>query len=143
MVRAAEKRGEEGSCRLLVRADLTGICCLCQWASDALLAELVRDRVRGIEERTTTLRAAAGTGTVEDNLADALQDLFGPVTVTIVALITFRDSLRARPREAGVIGIPLAVHLLSADRAGAPPQNVALHKMVTTVIVGSLRPPQS
>ncbi|MFH8561822.1 TetR family transcriptional regulator [Streptomyces sp. NPDC017988] len=76
---------------------------------DAFLAELVLDRVRGIEERTTTLRAAAGTGSVVDNLADALQDLFEPVTVAIVALITFRDGLRARLREAGLTGIPLAV----------------------------------
>ncbi|WP_399920439.1 TetR/AcrR family transcriptional regulator [Streptomyces kanamyceticus] len=76
---------------------------------DAFLAELVLDRVRGIEERTTSLRAAAGTGSVVDNLADALQDLFEPVTVAIVALITFRDGLRARLREAGLTGIPLAV----------------------------------
>ncbi|WP_330237552.1 TetR/AcrR family transcriptional regulator [Streptomyces sp. NBC_00525] len=76
---------------------------------DAFLAELVRDRVRGIEERTTTLRACAGSGNVVDNLADALQDLFGPVTVAIVALITFRDGLRARLREDGLTGIPLAV----------------------------------
>ncbi|MGW7529846.1 TetR/AcrR family transcriptional regulator [Streptomyces sp. NPDC054783] len=76
---------------------------------DTFLAELVLDRVRGIEDRTTTLRAAAGTGSVVDNLADALQDLFGPVTVAIVALITFRDGLRARLREAGLTGIPLAV----------------------------------
>ncbi|MFI1590954.1 TetR/AcrR family transcriptional regulator [Streptomyces halstedii] len=76
---------------------------------DAFLAELVLDRVRGIEDRTTTLRAAAGTGSVVDNLADALRDLFGPVTVAIVALITFRDGLRARLREAGLTGIPLAV----------------------------------
>ncbi|MGW5343496.1 TetR/AcrR family transcriptional regulator [Streptomyces sp. NPDC004050] len=76
---------------------------------DAFLVELVFDRVRGIEDRTTTLRAAAGTGSVVDNLADALQDLFSPVTVAIVALFTFRDGLRARLREAGLIGIPLAV----------------------------------
>ncbi|WP_228048649.1 TetR/AcrR family transcriptional regulator [Streptomyces justiciae] len=75
---------------------------------DAFLAELVLDRVHGIEERTTTLCAAAGTGSVEDNVAEALQDLFGPVTVAIVALITFRDGLRARLREAELPGIPLA-----------------------------------
>ncbi|MGV2915768.1 TetR/AcrR family transcriptional regulator [Streptomyces alfalfae] len=76
---------------------------------DAFLAELVLDRVRGIEDHATTLRAAAGTGGVVDNLADALQELFGPVTVAIVALITFRDSLRARLREAGLTGIPLVM----------------------------------
>ncbi|MFH9425279.1 TetR family transcriptional regulator [Streptomyces sp. NPDC017529] len=146
---------------------------------DAFLAELVLDRARGIEDRTTTLRAAAGTGSVVGNLADALQDLFGPVTVAIVALITFRDGLRARLREAGLTGIPLAVHgaamiaayltaerelgrlagnadidtlaptlvgaghLLFADRTSAPPQGAAVRKMVTTVIAGALRPPQS
>ncbi|KOV61042.1 TetR/AcrR family transcriptional regulator [Streptomyces sp. MMG1121] len=146
---------------------------------DAFLAELVLDRVRSIEDRTTTLRAAAGIGSVADNLADALQDLFGPVTVAIVALITFRDGLRTRLREAGLTGIPLAVqgaaiiaeyltaeqeserlagdadidtlaptlvgagHLLFADRASAPPQTAAIRKMVTIVIAGALRSPQS
>ncbi|MCX5174395.1 TetR/AcrR family transcriptional regulator [Streptomyces virginiae] len=146
---------------------------------DAFLAELILDRVRGIEDRTTALRAAAGTGSVVDNLADALRDLFGPITVAIVALVTFRDGLRARLREAGLPGIPLAVqgtamiaayitaerelgrladdadidtlaptlvgagHLLFADRASAPPQTAAVRKMVTTVIAGALRPPQS
>ncbi|WP_259294698.1 TetR/AcrR family transcriptional regulator [Streptomyces canus] len=146
---------------------------------DAFLAELVLDRVRGIEDRTTTLRAAAGTGSVVDNLADALQDLFGPVTVAIVALITFRDGFRARLRDAGQTGIPLAMqgtamiatyltaerelgrlagdadidtlaptlvgagHLLFADRTSAPPQTGAVRKMVTTVITGALRSPQS
>ncbi|GAA3488671.1 helix-turn-helix domain-containing protein [Streptomyces cremeus] len=76
---------------------------------DAFLAELVLTRVRGIEDRTTTLRAATGTGSVVDNLVDALEDLFGPVTVAIVALLTFRDGLRARLREAGLTGIPLVV----------------------------------
>ncbi|MET9558264.1 TetR/AcrR family transcriptional regulator [Streptomyces sp. NPDC006645] len=76
---------------------------------DAFLAELILDRVRAIEERTTTLRAAAGTGSVVDSLADTLRDLFAPVTVAIVALITFRDGLRARLREAGLPGIPLVM----------------------------------
>ncbi|MFG2486215.1 TetR/AcrR family transcriptional regulator [Streptomyces virginiae] len=76
---------------------------------DAFLADLVLDRIRGIEDRTTTLRGAAGTGSVVDNLADALRDLFGPVTVAIIALITFRDGLRAQLRERGLTGIPLAV----------------------------------
>ncbi|MFF0431641.1 TetR/AcrR family transcriptional regulator [Streptomyces sp. NPDC004327] len=145
---------------------------------DAFLAELVLDRVRGVEEQTRALCAGAGTGSVVDNLADALQDLFGPVTVAIVALITFRDGLRARLREAGLTGIPLAVqgaamiaayltaerelgrvaddadidtlaptlvgagHMLFADRAGALPQIAAVRKMVATVVIGALRPPQ-
>lgn len=144
---------------------------------DAFLADLVLDRVGGIEDRSTALCAAAGTGSVVDNLTDALRDLFGPVTVAAVALITFRDGLRARLREAGLTGIPLAAqgtdmiaayltaerelgrvaadadigtlaptlvgagHLLFADRVSGPPQAAAVHKMVTTVIAGALRPP--
>ncbi|WP_437041711.1 TetR/AcrR family transcriptional regulator [Streptomyces sp. enrichment culture] len=76
---------------------------------DAFLTELVLERIRDIEDRTTTLCAAAGTKSVVDNLTDALQDLFEPVTVAIVALVTFRDGLRARLREAGLTGIPLVV----------------------------------
>ncbi|MFD7867713.1 TetR family transcriptional regulator [Streptomyces sp. NPDC059783] len=75
---------------------------------DAFLAELVLDRVRTVDVRTAALRDAAGTGDVADLLAEALQDLFGPLTVSVVALITFRDGLRARLREAGLAGIPLA-----------------------------------
>lgn len=145
---------------------------------DAFLAELVLDRVRGIEDRTTFLCTTAGTGNLADNLTNALEDLFEPVTVAIVALITFRDGLRARLREAGLTGIPLAAqgtdmiaayltaeresgrlsgdadidtlaptlvgagHLLLADRTSTAPRTAAIHKMVTTVITGALRPPQ-
>lgn len=84
---------------------------------DAFLTELILDRVRGIEDRATVLRAAAGTGSVVDNLTEALQDLFGPVTVAIVALITFRDGLRARLRQAGLAGIPLVGQASSAIAA--------------------------
>jgi AcrR family transcriptional regulator len=80
---------------------------------DAFLAELVLNRIREIEDRATVLHAAAGTGSVVDNLTEALQDLFGPVTVAIVALITFRDGLRAQLRQAGLTGIPLAMQATS------------------------------
>ncbi|MFE2015833.1 TetR family transcriptional regulator [Streptomyces sp. NPDC059491] len=91
---------------------------------DAFLAELVQARVRGVEGRTATLCAAAGTRDVVANLADALDDLFDPVTVAVVALVTFRDGLRARLRAAGLTGIPLAAQgatmiaaYLAAERA--------------------------
>jgi AcrR family transcriptional regulator len=80
---------------------------------DAFLAELVLNRIREIEDRATVLHAAAGTGSVVDNLTEALQDLFRPVTVAIVALITFRDGLRAQLRQAGLTGIPLAMQATS------------------------------
>jgi AcrR family transcriptional regulator len=67
---------------------------------DAFLADLVLDRSAQLETQASALREAAGTGTVADNLTGALTDLFGPVPVAIIPLITFRDELRARLRKA-------------------------------------------
>jgi AcrR family transcriptional regulator len=104
---------------------------------DAFLAELVLDRIGRLDE--LALREAAGTGTVTDNLTAALTDVFGPVAVTIVGLVTFRDGLRARLRRAGLPGIPLLAQAaaliaayLAAERdlgriaADADPDTLAL-----------------
>ncbi|HLI41599.1 MAG TPA: TetR/AcrR family transcriptional regulator [Streptosporangiaceae bacterium] len=74
---------------------------------DAFLAELVADRVARIGAQAAALREAAGTGSVAGNLAGALTDLFGSVALRIVALVTFRDGLRARLRQAGHPGVPV------------------------------------
>ena len=75
---------------------------------DAFLAELVLDRIARLEARADALRDRAGTGTVAGNLTDALTDLFSSVAVAIIALITFRDDLRARLRAARPAGgVPL------------------------------------
>jgi AcrR family transcriptional regulator len=68
---------------------------------DAFLAELVLDRIGRIDLQAVALRDSAGTGTVAGNLTGALMDLFGSVAVAIVGLITSRDDLRARLRQAG------------------------------------------
>ncbi|HYH33131.1 MAG TPA: TetR/AcrR family transcriptional regulator [Pseudonocardia sp.] len=67
---------------------------------DAFLADLVLDRAARLDAQASALRASAGTGTVADNLTGALTTLFGPVPVAIIPLITFRDGLRARLRQA-------------------------------------------
>lgn len=67
---------------------------------DGFLSELVLDRAERLEARAHALREAAGTGTVADNLTAALTTLFEPVPVAIIPLITFRDELRARLRQA-------------------------------------------
>jgi AcrR family transcriptional regulator len=67
---------------------------------DAFLTDLVLDRAAQLETQASVLRESAGTGTVADNLTGALTILFGPVPVAIIPLITFRDELRARLREA-------------------------------------------
>ena len=60
-----------------------------------------------MDSQAAALREAAGTGTVTGNLADALTALFGSVAVAMVALITFRDELRARLRQTWPAGVPL------------------------------------
>lgn len=76
---------------------------------DAFLADLVLDRIARVGGQAAALRESAGIGTVAGNLTDALTQLFGPVAVAIVALVTFRDDLRARLREARPpgAGVPL------------------------------------
>ncbi len=74
---------------------------------DAFLVELVQDRIARIDTQAAALRDSAGTGTVAATLTGALTDLFGSVAVAVVALVTFRDELRARLRQAGLAGVPV------------------------------------
>lgn len=67
---------------------------------DAFLTELVLDRAAQLNTQIAVLSESTGTGTVADNLTTALTTLFGPVPVAIIPLITFRDELRARLRQA-------------------------------------------
>lgn len=67
---------------------------------DAFLVDLVLDRAAHLEMQASALRESVGTGTVAANLTSALTTLFGPVPVAIIPLITFRDELRARLRQA-------------------------------------------
>lgn len=67
---------------------------------DAFLADLVLDRAAQLDRQASVLRESAGKGAVADNLAGALAALFGPIPVAIIPLITFRDELRARLRQA-------------------------------------------
>lgn len=142
---------------------------------DGFLAEFVLDRSHRMDAQAAALREAAGTGSVVDNLSGALTALFGSVAVATVALVTFRDELRARLREAWPAGVPVlteaaimvaaylaaerdlgrvaadsdvdtlgatligAGHLLFADRNGAPPDDAAVHRMVSTVLAAALR----
>jgi AcrR family transcriptional regulator len=74
---------------------------------DAFLAELVLDRIARIDGQAAALRGSAGTGSVAGNLTAALTDLFSSAAVAIVALVTFRDDLRARLRQVRPAGVPL------------------------------------
>ncbi|WP_372352271.1 TetR/AcrR family transcriptional regulator [Streptomyces sp. KL116D] len=81
---------------------------------DAFLAELVLDRVGRIDALAGALRTSAGSGDVVDHLTDALTELFTPVAVSMVGLVTFRDGLRARLRAAGQPGVPVLVQATAA-----------------------------
>ena len=62
---------------------------------------------RRLDDQAEILLAAAGQGTVVDNLTTMLTDLFGSVAVAIVSLTISRDGLRARLREAVPTGVPI------------------------------------
>jgi AcrR family transcriptional regulator len=74
---------------------------------DAFLAQFVLDRVDKMDARAKALLEAAGSGDVVDNLAEAITAVFTGVAVAIVALVTFRDDLRRRLREAWPAGVPV------------------------------------
>jgi AcrR family transcriptional regulator len=74
---------------------------------DAFLAEFVLDRVDKMDARAKALLEAAGTGSVVDNLTEAITSVFASVAVAIVALVTFRDDLRRRLRETWPAGVPV------------------------------------
>ena len=74
---------------------------------DAFLAEFVLDRIGRMDSQAAALRDAAGTGTVIGNLTNALTALFGSAAVAMVPLVSSRDSLRARLREAWPAGVPV------------------------------------
>nr|WP_308129260.1 TetR family transcriptional regulator [Actinoplanes polyasparticus] len=66
---------------------------------DDFLAELVRRRIAGFEAWGATMCETAGSGPVDENIADALTFVFDPVGRGLVALILSRDDLRARLRN--------------------------------------------
>jgi len=74
---------------------------------DAFLAEFVLDRAERMDPLVAALPGSAGTGTVAGNLAAALTAVFSSAAVAIVALVDFRDQLRARLRESWPAGVPV------------------------------------
>ena len=74
---------------------------------DAFLAELVRDRADRVTARSALLLEVVGLGSPIVHLTGALFDLFDPVAVGIVGLITVRDELRARLRQTWPRGVPI------------------------------------
>ncbi len=84
---------------------------------DAFLADFVLDRVEQLAPEAAALVSKAGTGTVAGNVTEALTAVFGSVAVAIVALIAFRDGLRARLRHTWPAGVPVLTE--AAEMIGA------------------------
>jgi AcrR family transcriptional regulator len=110
---------------------------------DGFLAELVLDRIARIDAQSAALRDRAGTGTVAGNLTDALTALFGSVAVAVVALITFRDDLRARLRRTRPArGVPvlteatamIASYLTAERELGRIPADADVDTLAPTLI---------
>ena len=106
---------------------------------DAFLAELVEDRIARIAGEAAALRDRAGTGTVAGNLTGVLTELFASVAVAIVALITFRDDLRARLRRAGHSGVPVLTEA-AAMIAGYLAAERDLGRIAADADVGTIAP---
>jgi AcrR family transcriptional regulator len=84
---------------------------------DDFLAQYILDRINQMDSQAAALREAAGTGTVVGNLAGALSALFSSVAVAVVALITFRDELRARLRRTWPAGVPVLTEAVDMTAA--------------------------
>lgn len=105
---------------------------------DAFLVGLVLDRAARIEAQARELRESAGTGTVAGNLADALTSLFGPVPLAIIPLITFRDELRARLRQATPGGGIAVLAQITAAVSGYLAEERALGRVSADADIDSL-----
>ncbi|MEV5605004.1 TetR family transcriptional regulator [Streptomyces sp. NPDC052299] len=105
---------------------------------DAFLTELVLDRAADLDARARALGESAGTGTVAGNLTDALTGLFGPVPVAIIPLITFRDELRTRLRQATPGGGIAILAQITAAVSGYLAQERALGRVAAGADLDSL-----
>ena len=106
---------------------------------DSFLAELVLDRVAQLDGPMAAIREAAGTGTVADNLVDALTAVFSPLAVAIVALVVTREGLRARLREAGAARFPLIAEGSAAITAYLAAEQ-ALGRVADSADIATLSP---
>lgn len=101
---------------------------------DTFLAELIVDRAAQLDATATDV---AGTGTVVDNLTEAMTAVFTPLAVTMVALVITRDGLRERLREAGAARFPLIAEA-SAMVAAYLSEEQALGRVAATADIPTL-----
>lgn len=111
---------------------------------DAFLASLVLGRIELLDHQSVYLRTSAGSGTVQDNLADALTAGLTPDALLIVSLVMSRRKLLSRLRLTTPTGIPLLTEMtrmiaayLTAERGlGRIPFNSDVDN-VAVILVGA------
>ncbi len=101
---------------------------------DTFLAELILDRAAQLDATATEV---AGSGTVIDNLTEALTAVFTPFAVAVVALVITRDGLRERLRQAVTARFPLLAEG-TAMVTGYLTEEQALGRVATTTDVPTL-----
>jgi AcrR family transcriptional regulator len=74
---------------------------------DAFLVELILDRAQRVSAQAQVLRESAGTGTVVENLVQAVTGILDSIAVRVLALMIARDELRARIRRHRPRGLPV------------------------------------
>ncbi len=75
---------------------------------DDFLAQLILDRVTRLEQEAAGLESSVGTADLVPTLAGALTRIFTPTARGLIALLSTRDGLRSRLREADPRGgVPL------------------------------------
>jgi len=75
---------------------------------DAFLAAFILSQIEKLDIVALQLRAVAGTGTVADNLANALAEALTPTAIRSITLICSREELLTRLRLTTPTGIPIA-----------------------------------
>jgi AcrR family transcriptional regulator len=100
---------------------------------DTFLAELILDRATRLDTSATR----AGTGAVQDNLTEALIEVFTPLTIAVVALVITRDGLRERLRTMGAARFPL-IGEASAILAAYLAEEQALGRVAATTDIPTL-----
>jgi AcrR family transcriptional regulator len=74
---------------------------------DAFLVAAVLEHLERLDAQSAELRASAGTGGLDENLASALSEALSPVAIRIIGLICCRRLLLERLRLTTPTGIPL------------------------------------
>ncbi|HET9118377.1 MAG TPA: TetR family transcriptional regulator [Pseudonocardiaceae bacterium] len=75
---------------------------------EVFLAAFALTQIEKLDVLSRQLRAAAGTGSVVGNLADALIEALTPTAIRSITLISSREKLLTRLRLATPTGIPIA-----------------------------------